>query len=146
MGGINTKFKVGDKVRIHWDKTTYYALDVYDSVGVVVGHFNGSLTMVGGFCFHDRNFNLSFLDSQLELITPLIQTKPKTFMKKLSNFLTKTVDSETQLLLKAGLINGDLEPTSEGRDVLTEVLWFQNLEQIVTRAQEIVTEAEKESK
>jgi hypothetical protein len=67
-------------------------------------------------------------------------------MKKLSNFLTKTVDSETQLLLKAGLINGDLEPTSEGRDVLTEVLWFQNLEQIVTRAQEIVTEAEKESK
>lgn len=78
--------------------------------------------------------------------TPIMQTKTKTFMKKLSNFITKTVDPKTQLLLKAGLINGDLEPTDAGRDVLTEILWFQNLEQIATRAQEIVTENEKESK
>lgn len=163
------KFNVGDKVRIIWSDTAY-VFDGYKSTGVVVGHWGASLISVGGFLDKESDYNLSFREDQLELIAPrvpklnlmlpdsyfsvwdeygtgpFIQTKPKTFMKTITNYIKKTVDPKTQLLLKAGLINGDLEPTSAGREVLTEILWFQNLEAIATRAQEIVTEADKESK
>jgi len=68
-----------------------------------------------------------------------------TIMKKLSNFIKKTVDGDTQELLKAGYINGDLEPTDEGKNRLGEILWFANLPAIVALAKEANLEAEKES-
>jgi hypothetical protein len=73
--------------------------------------------------------------------------KPKkSIMKKLSNFIKKSVDGNTQELLKAGLINGDLEPTYEGDRELKQIQWFANLDALVARAKEINTEAEAEAK
>ncbi len=67
-------------------------------------------------------------------------------MRKLSNFIKKSVDADTQELLKAGFINGDLEPTSTGEEELKQIQWFANLPALVARAKELNAEAEKESK
>lgn len=73
--------------------------------------------------------------------------KPKkTIMKTISNYIKKTLNAETQELLKAGLINGDLEPTVSGIYELNQILWFANLAALVTRAKEINAEAEAEAK
>lgn len=78
-------------------------------------------------------------------LSPLKSNKI-TIMKKLSNFIKKTVNADTQELLKAGLVNGDLEPTDEGIKELTQINWFANLQALVDRAKELNAEAEAESK
>lgn len=65
-------------------------------------------------------------------------------MKRLSNFIKKAVDADTQELIKAGFINGNLEPTAEGWEANREILWFSNHEALVKLAKERNAEAEKE--
>jgi hypothetical protein len=76
---------------------------------------------------------------------PIKKNKP-TIMKKLSNFITKTVDSNTQELLKAGYINGNLEPTEKGYEKVREIIWFQNLPALTEAAKADNIEEAKESK
>lgn len=70
----------------------------------------------------------------------------KTIMKKLTNYIKKAVDANTQELLKAGFINGDLMPTYEGEQAIKEILWFANYEALVAKAKEINAEAEAQAK
>lgn len=76
--------------------------------------------------------------------TPLQDKPKKTVMKKLNNFLKKLVDADTQELLKAGLLNGDLELTCQGIYELQAIMFFANKDAMVARAKEINVEAATE--
>lgn len=65
-------------------------------------------------------------------------------MKKLSSFIKKLASPEVQDLARAQYINGDLEPTSQGRDKLMEILWMANQAELVAAARADIAEAEKE--
>lgn len=69
-----------------------------------------------------------------------------TLMKKLSNFVTKCVDADTQALLKAGYINGDLEPTEKAFDKIDEINFFANRAALVVAANEEIAAEEAEAK
>lgn len=72
--------------------------------------------------------------------------KDTIMIKKLGTILKKLVDGDTQKLLKAGLLNGDLELTGRGHEELLNVLFFANKEAMVARADEMIAEDEEASK
>lgn len=71
-------------------------------------------------------------------------TKKKGLMKKLTTMLKKLLDADTQTLVKAGYINGDLELTETGTQALISHLFFANKADLVVLAQADLDEAEKE--
>lgn len=74
----------------------------------------------------------------------LLKTK-NTIMFKLNNYIKKLVDADTQALLKAGYINGDLQPTGRGQDALISILFFANKDALVAAAKEEIAEAEAQA-
>lgn len=74
-----------------------------------------------------------------------IKSIKKTFMQKVSIMMKKLLDSDTQELVKAGFLNGDLMPTEEGGVELDAILFIANKAALVERAKEINAEAEKNS-
>lgn len=67
-----------------------------------------------------------------------------TTMKKISNFFKKLVSPEVAKLSEAGLLDGDLELTEAGKNELLAIVFEDNKERLVKRADEIVMEVEKE--
>lgn len=88
-----------------------------------------------GLCKDGYGHNVP--EEKLELINKT------TIMKKLSNFYKKLVDADTQALVKAGYLNGDLEPTEKATNALQEILFFDNKNELIKRAQEEIAEEEK---
>ncbi len=66
-----------------------------------------------------------------------------TMLRKLNSFMRQFLDSDVQTLVKAGFINGDLEPTAEGIDALHSVLFQEKKAELVKIAEAIVADAEK---
>lgn len=56
----------------------------------------------------------------------------------LSTLAKKMFDAETKTLIKAGLLNSNLELTSEGRDELNAILFLENKKALVERAKDII--------
>lgn len=78
-----------------------------------------------------------------------VDAKPiikKGFMKKLTTLMKKLLDADTQTLVKAGYINGDLEVTEAGEIALVNLLFMTNKADLVVMAQADLDEAEKEKK
>ncbi len=69
----------------------------------------------------------------------------KTIMKKLSNFYKKLVDADTQVLVKAGYLNGDLEPTDKAEAAIGEILFFIHKAELIERAKVEIAEDEAKS-
>lgn len=72
--------------------------------------------------------------------------KNKTFMSKVSTMMKKLLDADTQALVKAGFVNGDLELTSEGTKQLQTILFVANKAALVEAAEEVIAEEEKADK
>jgi hypothetical protein len=72
--------------------------------------------------------------------------KKKTIMKTVSTMMKRLLDSDTQKLVKAGFLNGDLNVTDEGRKELINFLFLQHKADLVKVADEKIAEAEKENK
>jgi hypothetical protein len=131
------KFKVGDKVRC-----------------VKQGRYNVSHGWELGKEFIIRNFvceassdPCAFPDngsgvysSALELVN---SPNNKTMAQKIGSMMKKLLDSDTQKLVKASLINGDLELTSQGQQALMAILFEANKAALVKEAEEIISEEEK---
>ena len=64
-------------------------------------------------------------------------------MKTLNTMMKKLLDSDTQALVKAGYINGDLELTAEGRDELMAISFDANKAALVAAAQAKIAEDTK---
>ncbi len=70
----------------------------------------------------------------------------KTIMQRVSNMMKKLLDADTQVLVKAGYINGDLELTDEGIIALETILFMENKKEMVKLANEKIAEEEKSDK
>lgn len=74
------------------------------------------------------------------------EPKPKkTIMKTVSTMMKKLLDADTQKLVKAGYLNGDLDVTEQGRKELINILLLANKSELVSLAEEKIKEAEKAS-
>lgn len=65
-------------------------------------------------------------------------------IKKISNFYKKFTDAKVQSLVKAGYLNGDLEPTQKAHDKIKEINFFAQYDALVEHADEEIAEAEAE--
>ncbi len=70
----------------------------------------------------------------------------KTIMQKVSNMMKKILDKDTQALVKAGFINGNLDLTCDGVAALNAIIFSEKKAELVALANEKIAEAEKEVK
>ena len=140
------KFKVGDKVRIiskqgeapyggAWERIKSLNRDYGYIIEVEPNYYIVDY-------FPDSNRGDFYDESDLQLIESA-DSKKGTIMSKLTSMFKVLVDKDTQVLKKAGFINGDLELTSEGQSALNAVLFNANKAELVKLAQEMLDE-EKE--
>ena len=61
-------------------------------------------------------------------------------MKRLKGLFKRLVDKNVQKLYQAEFVNGDLELTDEGREELLYILFEQNKEELIKRADEVIKE------
>ncbi len=78
-------------------------------------------------------------------ITSNSPKKPK-LMTRLNNMMKRLLDKDTQTLVKAGYVNGDLQITGNGHEALTTLMFEANKAELVKLAEEEIAErkAEKE--
>lgn len=67
-------------------------------------------------------------------------------MKRLNNMMKRLLDADTQTLVKAGYINGDLELTDLGRGALIVILFDVHKSDLVAEAAESLKEEEEKGK
>lgn len=142
--GLTHKYKIGDKVKLKDPTTSNCSCDRADTEYLMITDY-----ISGSYCYVSYRKDGTVITSCRGCLGEKhfdYYYKKSTMIKKLSNFIKKTVNSDTQELLKAGLINGDLEPTTEGKNELVQIIWFANLDALVVRAKEINAEAEADSK
>lgn len=128
-----TTFNKGDRVR------KFQSVDHNDgSVLVSKVEWVGTVDMVANYfepygmrigVQWDNGEHTSTYESNLELIK-----NKKTIMTKVSNMMKKLLDSDTQELVKAGYINGDLDMTEEGKNALIAELFVANKSALVDSA------------
>ena len=141
-----TKFKIGDRIRVKEESGQ-------DPPGIVNEHvikcidkeyayvFDTSECR-GSLCDCGKKHSWCLREEQMELIE---EVKPIKIMKKLGNMMKKLLDSDTQVLVEAGYINGDLEITSDGSKVLQEISFDTFKKTFVELAKKKVEEEKKES-
>lgn len=66
-------------------------------------------------------------------------------LTKVGAMMKRLLSTEIQLLVKAGLINGDLELTAEGQKVLSACIFEQFKDKLVEEAKDIIAEDEKDN-
>ena len=125
-------FKVGDRVRATIDCSGSEEGKVY-TLQVCT---DGDLKLGGTNCTCKEGW---------ELVEETTINK-KTFMKQLKGLMKKLLDADTQKLVKADYINGDLELTEKGKNTIFEMIFLENKAELVKLAEEEIKEAEKESK
>lgn len=79
-------------------------------------------------------------DAQTFTNLSLNNTKP---MNKLNSMMKRLLDADTQTLVKAGFINGDLELTNDGRNALWAIIFEQNKPALVAEATAKLAEEKK---
>jgi hypothetical protein len=87
-----------------------------------------------------------YASNELEVLESKVrnsETKKQTITMKITNLVKKLVDADTQALIKAGYLNGDLELTSQGRAELETIAFTANKEALVALAKEKVAEESK---
>lgn len=125
------KFKVGDKVRATLNCSGARAGEVYEVEVDGIG-----FQLKGTECCCEQGWELVG-EEELEG-----SNSKKTLMKTINVMMKKLLDADTQKLVKAGLINGDLELTSEGQKVLMSLVFDTHKAALVKEAEEIIKEEE----
>ena len=74
----------------------------------------------------------------------IINKSNLTIMQKLNAMMRRLLDADTKKLIKAGLINGDLLLTDEGKESLTAIVFEKNKAELLILADEIIAEGEKQ--
>ena len=66
--------------------------------------------------------------------------------KMLNQMMKKLLDADTQALIKAGYVNGDLLLTAKGQEALNAILFDANKKALLAMATEEIAEQEKDKK
>ena len=125
------EYKVGDRVKILWDKTIY-SFGGYLDEGKVISIDKDRRIRLSGFCKSSINYDLGFQAKELILLS-------NKFMK-LNTMMKKLLDKDVRTLIKADYINGDLEFTDKGKEALFSILFTENKKELVILAQEFLKE------
>ena len=151
------KINVGDWVKTNGsdrgNQTAFFEGEIgeiqSDSFFVWQNFRNG---VVGNISPSVRNYKCSWVigfdnPSEIEIIknNALSEGKKDGQKMKLNNMMKRLLDSDTKKLIKANLINGDLQFTDTGKEALSAILFEANKVELVKIAEEIITE-EKENK
>jgi len=95
----------------------------------------------GSICYCGKRHRWVLRESDFTRIEVLSLTeviketgKIKSMVKTLGTMMKKLLDGDTQALVKAGYINGDLELTSEGQNELMAILFEANKSSLVAAA------------
>ena len=156
-------YKVGDKFIIMGDSSGYvHGIRIGSTVTMTKPRDNGSFYVNRKFAGGDTDTFVSVTDvkpvgksssvddSEKWFLTDTtmayaffdgFETLPKTkkpLMKQLSSMMKRWLDADTQTLVKAGFINGDLELTDKGSDSLTDIIFAANKALMVTAAQAVL--------
>jgi hypothetical protein len=76
----------------------------------------------------------------------IIIKNKKTLMTTVTNMMKKFLDADTQLLVKAGFIDSELEITAYGQRALDEIIFDQNKVALVESAKISIAEEEAKNK
>ena len=74
-----------------------------------------------------------------------LSTKKRTLMTKLNAFAKRILDSDTKTLIKAGLMDNDLQLTDLGDEEAFALFVHEKKKELVARAEEIIAESEKKN-
>lgn len=136
-------FNVGDRVRLIETAscTTHHVGDV----GTIT-HNDGS----GSFPWYldiDNSKHIHLANTnELELLSTYTDSKQSiinTTIMKVTNLVKRLLDSDTQTLVEAGYINGDLQLTDEGQSELLSLVFMDKKADLVKLAQEKLDAAKK---
>lgn len=86
----------------------------------------------------NQEYVISGLDSYIIKRNNLI------FMQKIGPLMKRLLDSDSQVLVKAGLVNGNLELTETGKDAILTILFADKKSELVSLAKEIIEEEKSE--
>lgn len=121
-------------IDVHWDESGNFKAGVsHNEIELAEGgrFFVASLDYVNPLFDAQWTMNQFMMSYCGETIKP-----KRTIMKTLNTMMKKLLDADTQTLVKAGYINGDLELTSEGRAALNTIVFQANKKELVAMAQE----------
>lgn len=74
----------------------------------------------------------------------LLNKNKLTIMQQVNIFVKKLIDEDTKLLVEAGLLDSNLNPTTEGKEQSDAIDFLKNKKELVIIAKEIIDEREKE--
>jgi len=137
-------FKVGDRVRVIKSLMSGCAL-MGDELLILMLHHQTKNGLFMRACFPDNpNRFFGAYSTELQVIEPATPEK-KPIMKKLNNMMKRLLDADTQTLVKAEYINGDLELTGKGQEALYSVLFADKKADLVALAQVELDDTKKSS-
>lgn len=123
-------FKIGDKV-----------IEKENNVKGTISKIDGN--KIWSENWSDGQFGY-FTANYLQLISSDEPNKQRTIKMKLNSMMKKLLDEDTKKLIKASLINGDLELTEEGRDALQAIMFEEKKAELVKLAEEKIAEEKAE--
>lgn len=129
-----SKFKIGDKVRIHRHVKSTEAEKHLGEVCTITEGPNG----FGEGIFYSTSspYNGGVYESELEPVS----STTKTNMIKITPMLKTMLDKKGRTLYKADFLNGDLELTEDGKSALNTLLFEANKDELVKLAEEKLKE------
>ncbi len=129
------KFKIGDKVRVLHN----------GMVGEIKNLFwNNNIGGYSEIILDNNNHSFYYCNENLALVEEnLITNKSKTNLMKLNTMMKKLLDANTKKLIKAGLIDGNLLLTEQGKEALQAIEVEKNKKELLEMADEIIAEEEK---
>lgn len=127
-------FKVfpGDILKHKKDKSLWYVTRIDEHY-----HIHGECIKTG------LSYQLGAIGQTSQIENYIINSTTTTIMNKLSIMMKKLLDKDTQILVKAGFIDGDLDLTEEGILALNSILFIEKKTEFVKMAEEIIAEQEK---
>lgn len=144
------KFKVGDRVKFR-SGAKVDGIDLEGLTGTLCDLTRGSIYGIkfdlnlseeygqghdcNGYC--EQGFGWYVNEEYLIL-------NKKTTMKTLGNMFKRLADADTRALAQAEFINGNLELTTEGEEVLMSIIFSANKTEMVKLANEKIAEAKKD--
>lgn len=138
---MSNKFTVGDEIEILTDPLVSYPkkgiIGEIDGRNIYVwqNEFPGSIGKIT-----PKEYKYSWVTYEDKIV--LLKSN-KTIMEQVSIMMKKLLDADTQTLVKAGYVNGNLDLTEEGKKALMASLFMANKTELVKLAQEKIDEAKK---
>jgi len=152
------KFNLGERVKVindhyhQYDSNRAYNPTIINSIGWITAYYpvNAPFELYGWHTQGENRYMVRLDDGQsclvrerdLELVN---QTNKKGVIMKLNSMMRRLLNADVKKLIKAGLMNGDLLLTEEGKNAIYALLVETYKKELVEIAQEIIDE-EKEEK